>query len=64
MNYPYFAVGISKYEMDFEVSCAVANLSYEEMRQLREMLVVGIGVCEAMWKSAQEMKNPPQQAKP
>lgn len=62
MKDPYFSVGIHKYEMDFGVSGAVADLSYEEMRKLREMIVVGIGVCEQMWRSSQENKNAPQQA--
>lgn len=51
----YFSVGIHKYEMDFSVSCAVANLSYEEMRQLREMIVVGIGAMEEMWRHNQKL---------
>lgn len=61
MNNPYFSVGIHKGEMDFGVSCEVASLSYEQMRNLREMIVVGIGVCESMWCDAQEKKNPPNQ---
>lgn len=58
---PYFYVGLHKGEMDFGVSGSVCDLSYEEMRRLREMIVVGIGSLESMWRHAQESKNPPQQ---
>lgn len=61
MNNPYFSVGLKKGEMDFGVSGAIYDLSYEEMRKLREMIVVGIGVCESMWRQAQEKKDPAQQ---
>lgn len=64
MKDPYFEVGIHKYEMDFGVSGAVCDLSYEDMRKLREMIVVGIGVLEQMWRDAQQRKRPAQQAKP
>lgn len=62
MNNPYFEVGLHKGEMDFGVSGAVCDLSYEEIRKLREMIVVGIGVCEDMWRSAQQRRHPAQEA--
>lgn len=46
----YFEVGIKKGEWDFGVSGQVSNLSYEEMRRAREMIVVGIGQFESMWR--------------
>lgn len=64
MKDPYFEIGMHKGEIDFGISGAVCDLSYEQMRNLREMIVVGIGVCESMWRLAQENKNPPQQVKP
>lgn len=62
MKDPYFIVGMHKGEMDFEVSGAIGNLSYEKMRDLREMIVVGIGVCESTWQTAQERANSPYQS--
>lgn len=64
MKEPYFSVGLHKGEMDFGVSGTVADLSYEQMRQLREMIVVGIGTCESMWRAAQQRKNAASQASP
>ena len=61
MNNPYFSVGYHKSEMDFSVSEAIGDLTYEEMRRLREMTIVGIGIYEGMWRRAQELKNMPQQ---
>lgn len=58
-----FEVGYSKNEIDFGVSGAITELSYVEMRELREMLIVGIGVMERMWGDAREVTNPPQQEK-
>lgn len=58
----YFSVGLHKGEMDFGVGGAVGDLSYEEMKSLREMIVVGIGVMENVWRSAHEQH--PQQAVP
>jgi hypothetical protein len=60
---PYFSVGPHKGEMDFGVSGVVKDLSYEEMKSLREMIVVGIGVMEEMWRRnnhplAQQEKRP------
>lgn len=61
MQYVFFEVGLYKGEMDFSVAVLIGNLSYEDMRKFREMVVVGIGVCEQMWRSEQERKNSPQQ---
>ena len=61
MGIDYLTVGYHKHEMDFGVNCAVADLTYEEMKQLREMIVVGIGQLEQMWRSAQEKKCSPAQ---
>jgi len=51
---PYFSVGLHKGEMDFGVSGSVIDLSHEEMRRLREMIVVGIGVLEQTWRHANQ----------
>lgn len=64
MKDPYFSVGLHKGEMDFGISGAVCELSYEEMSRLREMIVVAIGVCESMWRDARERKNAPQMVTP
>lgn len=58
MNTVYFEVGIKKGEWDFGVSGAVYDLSYAEMKGLREMIVVGIGTLEQMWRDAHQRKNP------
>ena len=55
---PLFSVGWHKGEMDFAVLAEVENLSYESMRSLREMIVVGIGVMEEMWRRAREKEQP------
>lgn len=44
------SVGYHKGEMDFGVSGLVGELSLEKMKELREMIVVAIGVAEDMWK--------------
>lgn len=61
MQYTFFKVGLNKGEMDFSVAGLISNLSYEDMRKFREMVVVGIGVCEQMWRNAQAGKDRPKQ---
>lgn len=56
-----FAVGWHKGEMDFSVRASVQSLSYENMRSLREMIVVGIGVMEQMWGDARAKEQAAQQ---
>ena len=60
MQYTFFEVGMNKGEIDFSVSGLVGDLSYEQMKNLREMVVVGIGVMEQMWRDQQNRKNRPQ----
>ena len=62
-------VGYNKGEMDFGVNGLVGTLTYEQMRDLREMLVVAIGVAETTWKAEMERRrgatatNPKQEEK-
>lgn len=58
MSHDILNVGYHKGQMDFGVNCSIDELSYEEMRKFREMVVVAIGVAESMWRTAQEKKNP------
>lgn len=51
---PIFTVGYHKSEMDFGVNCEIENLSYEQMRKFREILIVGIGVAEKMWQDSRQ----------
>lgn len=56
---PLFSVDFDKNgEMDFRVRGDLAQLSYEEMREFREMVVVGIGTAESSWRREQENKLP------
>ena len=57
---PLLSVGYHKGEMDFGVSASVKELSYEQMKELREMTVVGIGIMESMWRDS---RSQPQAAK-
>ena len=50
----FISVGYHKGEMDFSVNCSVADLSYEQIKELREMIVVGIGQMESMWGRARQ----------
>ncbi len=62
MKDPYFAAGYHKGEMDFSIAATVCDLSYEEMNDLRSMIVVGIGTMEDMWRREQERRTPAAQA--
>ena len=52
-------VGYDDGEMDFGVRGTVADLTYEQMNELRIMTIVAIGVMEDMWHRAQERKDIP-----
>lgn len=54
----FISVGWHKGEMDFSVNCSIADLSYEQMKSLREMIVVGIGQAERMWSQGQTKSSP------
>lgn len=58
MTNPYFSVGYHKGEMDFSVAGTITELSFDEMNDLRAMLIVGIGTMEDMWRREQERKSP------
>lgn len=51
---PFLSVGYHKSKMDFSVCLLVTKLSYEEMKNLREMTIVGIGVMEQMWRDSRQ----------
>ena len=53
----FLSVGYHKGEMDFGVNCKVGNLTYEQMKELREMIVVAIGQMELMWAKKMEKKR-------
>ena len=53
-----FYVGYHKGVMDFGVNGAIGELSYEEMTKFREMIIVGIGTMEGMWRGAKEKDYP------
>jgi hypothetical protein len=55
---PYIAVGYHKGEMDFAINGSVCDLDYEEMNDLRRMIVVAIGTMEDMWRREQERRAP------
>lgn len=63
MKDAFIAVGYHKGEMDFSIAGTVLELSYEEMNDLRAMLVVAIGTMEDMWRREQERKAPALQAR-
>lgn len=53
----FLSVGYHKGEMDFGVNCSVRDLTYKQMKELREMIIVGIGQMEQMWAEAQQLKT-------
>ena len=58
MTIPYLSVGCHKGEMDFSIAATVCDLDYEEMNELRSMIIVAIGTMEGMWRREQERKAP------
>ena len=56
VGFELFQVGWHKGECDFGVSAVFTELSYEQMKEWREMVVVAIGVAEDIWRRAQEEK--------
>ncbi len=48
------SVGKKKGEWDFSVRATIAELSFEEMNQLRAMIIVSIGTMEGMWRRNSE----------
>ncbi|NQT22988.1 MAG: hypothetical protein HQ579_06065 [Candidatus Omnitrophica bacterium] len=47
-------IGYNKSEMDFGVNGSVAELSLEELRKMREMIIVAIWCAEDMWRRNQK----------
>jgi len=48
-------VGYNKHgEMDFGITCTVGELSLEELKKFREMIVVAIWCAEDMWRRNQK----------
>ena len=58
MEQNIFSVGFHKGEMDFGVNGSICDLTYEQMKNFREMIVVGIGQAESMWRNSQQEKHP------
>ena len=50
-------IGYYKGEMDFGVKGTVAELTIEEMNELRIMTMVAVAQAENMWRTAQEKKE-------
>lgn len=50
------SVGYHKGEMDFGVNASIKDLTYEQMKNFREMVVVAIGIAESMWREANSPK--------
>lgn len=51
-------VGYHNGEMDFGVNCSIDELTYEQMRDFREMVCVAIGQAEQMWRKRWTGKEP------
>ena len=50
-----FSVGFDKNgEAEFGVCADICNLDYDQMKELRAMIPVAIGVAEDMWRRHQE----------
>jgi hypothetical protein len=56
----YLSVGFceSYGDADFSVKASVASLTYEQMKELRAMIPVAIGVMEKMWADENEKRHP------
>lgn len=50
-------VGWHKGEMDFGINGSITELSYEQMKSFREMLMVAIGQAERMWSDENSFKS-------
>lgn len=57
MNTNFITIKAKEGEFDFGVNGSIANLSYEQMNNLRAMTMVAIGTAEDMWRRAQEQKQ-------
>lgn len=56
-GFELFQVGWHKGEIDFSVSAIFTELTYEEMKEWREMVVVAIAQAENMFSRGQEEKQ-------
>jgi len=43
------SIGYHKGEVDFSINCEITNLTLEELKDIREMIVVAIWQAEDMW---------------
>ena len=43
-------------EVDFGIRCSIYELNFEQMKELRAMIPVAIGVMEQMWRDKQMRK--------
>jgi hypothetical protein len=53
MDFDYVSVGKHKGEWDFRINATIMNLPYEEVKQLREVMMVAIGTAEDMIRQGQ-----------
>ena len=51
-------VGYHKGEMDFGVNCSIDELTYEQMKDFREMVCVAVGQAEQMWRRKMSGREP------
>lgn len=59
MNNTIIEIGFDKNgEADFSISATIANLSLDQMNDLRKMIVVGIGTAEDMFRRSNEERRP------
>lgn len=58
MENNFLTVGYHKGEMDFGVNTSIQDLTFEQMKDFREMTIVAIGQAENMWRNEQEKKHP------
>lgn len=51
-------IGKRKGDWDFSIRATIQELSYEEMKEFRSMVIVAIGTMEDMWRRKIENDNP------
>jgi len=50
-------IGMKKGEWDFSVRATIQELSYEEMQDLRAMIVTAVWAAEDMWRREQDDRS-------
>jgi len=57
MKFEYIKIIKEKGEFDFEISALIEELTLEEYRELKSMLVTAIGTMEIMRRNRKELNN-------